>query len=105
MSRASRVLARMDEDQFNYGVDPITRQASQKSGRFAPSSHEAALWEYQDARGATKRGHFAGFSDRGGTDQTYMFRGCDDGQLDLVSGSRLKAAKRIWKSCGKHGPL
>jgi hypothetical protein len=37
------------------------------------------------------------FTDRGGTDVTYWFRDHVTGELSLVSGSRLKAARRIWE--------
>jgi hypothetical protein len=52
-------------------------------------------WEYQDAIGITHQGYLEKFTDRGGTDVTYWFRDHKTGALDLVSGSRLKAAKRI----------
>ncbi len=52
-------------------------------------------WKYQDGRGVWCEGQFVKFTDFGGTDVTYYFRR-DDGTLDLVSGSRLKAAQRIW---------
>ena len=54
-----------------------------------------ARWKYTDARGIEREGTFETFTDHGGTDITYHFRQ-DDGTLDLVSGSRLKLAKRIW---------
>jgi hypothetical protein len=67
------------------------------------TTHENPLWSYQDARGVEHLGHFATFTDFGGTDVTYYFRDCETGQLDLVSGSRLKKAQRIWHACGKKG--
>lgn len=69
------------------------------------TTHENALWEYEDARGMTQRGHFVHFTDHGGTDVTYFFRRCADGALDLVSGARLKAARRIWTKCEKRGEI
>ena len=50
-------------------------------------------WQYQDARGVTHTGYLERFSDHGGTDVTYWFRDHVTGALDLVSGSRLRAAK------------
>ncbi len=52
-------------------------------------------WKYEDAAGVEREGTFEKFTDLGGTDVTYFFRR-DDGKLDLVSGSRLKRAERIW---------
>jgi hypothetical protein len=67
------------------------------------TTHENPLWSYFDGRGVERTGHFAHFTDRGGTDVTYYFRDCATGELSLVSGSRLKASKRLWHSCGKCG--
>ena len=65
------------------------------------------VWEYTTATGATARGIFLRYSDRGGTDVTYWFhRLADDGVtpitydnggtlIDGVSGARLKAARRV----------
>lgn len=64
------------------------------------------VWEYQDARGVACRGVMRGHTDFGGTDVAYRFHRLDDTgrpitydnggiALDLVSGARLKAAKRI----------
>ncbi|MHC2284412.1 hypothetical protein [Bradyrhizobium barranii] len=53
-------------------------------------------WEYQDAAGLPHVGYLERFSDHGGTDVTYWFRDRVTGELSLVSGSRLKAARRIW---------
>ena len=70
-----------------------------------PTFHENALWRYEDARGVVTLGHFAGFHDRGGTDVTYAFRACEDGELSLVSGARLKRATRLWHACGRAGQI
>jgi hypothetical protein len=61
--------------------------------------HTNPLWEYEDARGIVTRGHMEGFTDRGGTDVSYRFRSCEDGTLSVVSGERLKRARRIWEPC------
>lgn len=64
------------------------------------------IWSYIDATGATRLGAMRGYSDFGGSDITYRFHRLggdglpithDNGGicLDLVSGFRLKAAKRI----------
>lgn len=64
------------------------------------------MWEYKDAVGVTRRGIFLGYSDFGGTDVSYRFHRLDENEqpirydnggihLDVVSGSRLKEAKRI----------
>jgi hypothetical protein len=63
------------------------------------TEHRNPLWEYEDARGITRRGHMDGFTDHGGTDVTYRFRACDTGELTVASGARLKAARRIWEAC------
>jgi hypothetical protein len=52
-------------------------------------------WEYQDALGIVRQGYMEKFSEHGGTDVTYWFRDHETGSLDLVSGSRLKAAHVI----------
>jgi len=52
-------------------------------------------WRYEDARGVPTEGEFQKSFDYGGTDVTYMFKR-DDGRIDMVSGSRLKKAQRIW---------
>jgi hypothetical protein len=64
------------------------------------------VWQYEDCTGRICKGAMLGFSDFGGTDITYRFHRLnengfpivhDNGSmtLDLVSGSRLKAATRI----------
>ena len=64
------------------------------------------IWEYQDATGVTRQGVMRGYSDFGGTDVTYKFHRLnnegkpiryDNGgrDVDLVSGYKLKQAKRI----------
>ncbi len=65
------------------------------------------VWEYKDATGVKHRGVMMGFSDFGGTDVTYRFHRLDENNtpivfenggisLDLVSGARLKEARRLW---------
>lgn len=54
-------------------------------------------WEYQDSRGVSQTGTVIKTVDKGGTDVTYMFKRDKTGETDVVSGSRLKKAKRIWK--------
>jgi len=64
------------------------------------------VWAYPDRADVTRYGVFARFSDFGGTDVSYYFhRLGDDGRvieyenggrcLDVVSGARLKTAKRV----------
>ena len=64
------------------------------------------VWCYMSSRGTAEYGIFQGYSDFGGTDVTYRFhRLGNDGlpicydnggiALDCVSGSSLKAAKRV----------
>lgn len=64
------------------------------------------VWEYEAEGGVTVRGTMLGFSDHGGTDVSYRFHRLDDTgkpitfdnggiRLDIVSGARLKAARRI----------
>ena len=51
-------------------------------------------WEYRDATGTLRRGRFEGSSDRGGTDVTYFMRR-STGELDLLSGQRLREARTV----------
>jgi hypothetical protein len=51
-------------------------------------------WEYETSAGVTVRGRVEKTSDRGGTDVTYFMRRTT-GELDVLSGSRLKAARII----------
>lgn len=65
--------------------------------------HKAAdasgnVWKYEDARGVEKHGYLSGYSDFGGTDHIQWMRDHKTGQLDLVSGSRLKAANIVPRS-------
>lgn len=53
-------------------------------------------WSYQDGRGVEHIGYFQQSNDYGGTDVTYWFRDHLTGELTLCSGSRLKAAKRVY---------
>lgn len=53
-------------------------------------------WEYYDSRGVKHFGWVEKTSDRGGTDVTYFFRDEGTDELSVVSGSKLKKAKRIW---------
>ena len=68
--------------------------------------HTLNVWEYETTAGATVRGAMLGYSDHGGTDVSYRFhRLGEDGRpirydnggilLDVVSGARLKRARRI----------
>ena len=52
-------------------------------------------WEYKDARGVRHTGYMEKHIDRGGTDCTAFMRDAADGTLSLVSGSRLKAMRRV----------
>ena len=54
------------------------------------------IWEYVDATGVTRRGEWLSFSDFGGSDIVYQFRRLDSDKIDVVSGGRLKAARRVW---------
>lgn len=49
-------------------------------------------WSYKDGAGVPRQGILHSVIDRGGTDVTHVFQR-DDGEHDLVSGSRLKEAK------------
>lgn len=64
------------------------------------------VWEYEVLGDAMVRGAMLGYSDHGGTDVSYRFHRLDaEGRpivydnggilMDVVSGSRLKAARRI----------
>jgi hypothetical protein len=50
------------------------------------------LWEYVDSAGVKRRGTVEKTSDKGGSDVTYFFRR-STGELDVLSGSRLRQAK------------
>lgn len=54
-------------------------------------------WEYYDSLDRKHYGWIEKTSDKGGTDVTYFFRDEKSNELSVVSGSRLKKAKRIWK--------
>lgn len=56
------------------------------------------VWEYRDARGLLQRGNMERFIDYGGTDVTYFFRRRHTGELDVVSGSRLREARRVFET-------
>jgi hypothetical protein len=51
-------------------------------------------WRYFDNAGIEREGIVRRFWDHGGTDVTYEFL-ADDGTVSILSGSRLKQAKRI----------
>jgi len=59
-------------------------------------------WKYQDATGTEREGTFQSSHDFGGTDVTYIFKR-DDGNVDCVSGMRLKKASRIWPKKTEEG--
>ena len=52
-------------------------------------------WQYKDRAVVTRVGDLLKVSDLGGTDVTYFFTRLSDGVVDLVSGSRLRDARRI----------
>lgn len=54
-------------------------------------------WKYQDGRGVWQTGTFLRYSDFGGTDVIYHFKRDKTGEIDLVSGVKLKKARRIWE--------
>ena len=54
-------------------------------------------WQYQTATGQTVTGAVERTVDLGGTDVTYMMRRAS-GELDVLSGSRLKTLQRLWPS-------
>jgi hypothetical protein len=62
-------------------------------------THSNPLWHYEDARGIERVGHFEGFTDFGGTDVPYRFVDCRTGELSVVSGERLKRARRLFTPC------
>ena len=64
------------------------------------------VWEYEDCTGVPRNGAMLGSSEFGGTDVTYRYHRLNESgtpivfdnggiALDLVSGPRLKAARRI----------
>lgn len=64
-------------------------------------SGRGPIWEYQDATGVTRRGSLITTKDFGGSDISYHFSrispgNSDNGQLDIVSGARLKKMRRIF---------
>lgn len=71
------------------------RRVESKRPKARSLKESGPWWEYEDARGVTVRGKVENFVDFGGTDQTYYMRR-EDGTLDLLSGSRLKAARVIY---------
>lgn len=61
------------------------------------------LWQYKDATGVTREGRVIKTVDLGGTDVTYFFQRAD-GKIDVVSGSRLKQAKVLYKNPRRRTP-
>lgn len=56
------------------------------------------IWQYQDGAGNTVKGVYWGSKEVQGTDVTYFFRRLpfdDSGNIDVVSGQRLKNAVRV----------
>ena len=54
-----------------------------------------ALWTYEDARGNQHMGVMERYLDFGGTDHTAAMRDVETGELSMVSGSRLRAMRRM----------
>ena len=55
-------------------------------------------WEYYDSRNLKHYGTLEEVSDNGhGTDVSYFFKDESSGELSVVSGSRLKKARRVWE--------
>lgn len=52
-------------------------------------------WAWEDSRGVCQEGYMERFGDHGGTDVTYHMRRDPGGELDLVSGARCKAMRRL----------
>ena len=52
-------------------------------------------WQYKDRAGVTRVGDLLKVSDQGETYVTYHFKRLSDGVVDLVSGTRLRDARRI----------
>lgn len=52
---------------------------------------QSPIWTYEDRLGITRTGQVEKIFDHGGSDITYMMRRAD-GTVDMLSGSRLKAA-------------
>lgn len=53
-------------------------------------------WSYEDARGVKKTGYYVGHHQGQGSDVSYFFKD-ENGITDVVSGERLKRAKRLWE--------
>lgn len=57
-------------------------------------------WEYLDGRGVKQTGELVKTIERQGTDVTYAFKNSKTGEVDLVSGSKLKSAKKLKEETG-----
>lgn len=57
-----------------------------------PTAKGGPIWEYETSAGKIVRGHIEKVSDKGGTDVTYFMRR-ESGELDVLSGARLKKSK------------
>lgn len=55
-----------------------------------------AKWKYTDARGVEKTGYYVRSMESQGSDVTYVFED-EEGTIDVVSGERLKKARRVWE--------
>lgn len=52
------------------------------------------MWQYEDAVGIIREGRYVGSYNGQGSDVAYIFQR-EDGKQDVVSGKRLKEAKKI----------
>lgn len=75
-------------------VPPKIDMGVKRAGTIRKRNPDAPLWSYVDARGVEKLGRVEKTTQGQGTDVTYFFRSVD-GTLDVVSGSRLKKARRV----------
>ncbi len=92
-------LARAGKSKIRRAGLRTEKQFFGPGGVFAQAGHTKHLknpqtWEYQDGRGVWQTGTMEKYLDHGGSDHTAFMRR-STGELDLVSGSRLKAMKLV----------
>ena len=54
------------------------------------------FWRYEDRLGKEHKGFIRCINDFGGTDIAYTFEDSETGEVNVISGSLLKKARRIW---------
>ena len=77
------------------GVQSVNANPQPGTQAWLDAKRGGPRWTWQDATGTQREGYMHTFSDRGGTDVSYFMHRDPGGQLDVVSGQRLKDAHTI----------